>query len=474
MKRVMLFLMLALVNSVSFSLEIERIAVSDIQTFASGLNEICSEPLKTVVVFDCDGVLTNYPDPTDIGDGPLERGNITELLKICAKSPSVEVVVSSAWCNFEETLDKLKRLGLANALNITDKVQKHYYREDDIDFLARKCGNVISVKNIKNKFYRYKAFSPIFLNNRAKYDRVIFVDDNIGNINAFEQNVLVAPYAQNAQVFTFHIGAPIGEETIDVNVLQELAAKFDFTKIRLSMQCNSIHSSSCLGYMYFVNEVTGEHIVPTLETWNGRITISDHVFTPGKNAKISFVYKDPITQQCFKELIVSKKSAEGLIPSTHKGLSLTAVRFTVCDFLGRKECPIKISICGSKYDHVGVTSSKLASVVGIVFPDTPVYEHDYSIIELVRKKYPEFVAEEDIDQDFRYSERKVSEESIDGLFCGLSDHAITKMGEYLRLATALYHKSRESINFNMLFETFRNAGWVKLTDKKNVREFFGF
>jgi len=170
-------------------------------------------PSTTLVVLDVDGTLTNHPSPTEKYSTPLgprgeSVGFVNELI-----DKGFNVVLSSAWAPFDETLGRLKVLGLLEKVGASEKgsCEKNIDFDENIKVTVCKSGRVVSVQdeskvNFQYKigdsekswmantdgYFRQKAFSFKFAEpaiDPSKITDVVFVDDSGGNIDYWNMDI---------------------------------------------------------------------------------------------------------------------------------------------------------------------------------------------------------------------------------------------------------------------------------------------
>jgi hypothetical protein len=154
-------------------------------------------PQQILCIFDIDGTLTNYSDPTRFqnwrsGQVPARPGSV-QLVKSLYQQ-GVQLVISSAWPNMQESLDKLSYLNLGTEANIyaLGAFETNTFVQRGQSFKYLKKGRTVSVSLAQEDNYVRKALSPLLGLEKSDLDQVkvvLFVDDNVGNIQQFRQDV---------------------------------------------------------------------------------------------------------------------------------------------------------------------------------------------------------------------------------------------------------------------------------------------
>ncbi len=170
---------------------------------------------QLLLITDVDGVLTSEARPGEPSE-VYARGQSTETSVTLIQrlhGAGAQIVASSAWPIFEQTMERIQRLGLGlefqaeHGVSIIDESVSitHDTTDAQFSFLIRglqeplslsffRAGNVVSVKS-EGSHYRQKALSPYFISGiREKIDlglvtEVVFVDDSLQNIDIFRQDV---------------------------------------------------------------------------------------------------------------------------------------------------------------------------------------------------------------------------------------------------------------------------------------------
>ncbi|MBF0313106.1 MAG: hypothetical protein HQK52_06795 [Oligoflexia bacterium] len=142
------------------------------------------------------------------------------------KKSGAEVIISSAWDNFPNTLARIRALGLAQELGLSvddgkqDSTVLMAADKQKVSFTYNQNGNVISVRDIdsKDQYYRNKALAPYLLlgaDAAKKKKNIVFVDDSHGNIQAFKEDVARFSLYANAEINYFKLEKP--EQDIQVS-----------------------------------------------------------------------------------------------------------------------------------------------------------------------------------------------------------------------------------------------------------------
>lgn len=173
-------------------------------------------PASTLVVLDVDGTLTNYSDPSAHGPADIlkARGNATAWVNgLSAKG--YKVVIASAWDKFPETLGRLEKIGISEA--VRGKGAGACAQDKDMTFGGAKfkvsychVGNVASVqdKAVDPRYFRQKAFAYQLVYpalDLSTIKNVVFGDDSSGNITYFKKDVARAKLFPNAKIDYFFI-----------------------------------------------------------------------------------------------------------------------------------------------------------------------------------------------------------------------------------------------------------------------------
>jgi hypothetical protein len=149
------------------------------------------KPEEIAVVLDVDGTLTDHSQP---GKHPVKpRYDSTDV--VCKLiNQHVNVVISSAWNIFDETLGRLTALGLAKDLGIMDPSQTKFgtFNVNGTFFDYIYLGKVVSVRKhpcLDDIYYRQKALAPYVLGFGTNIKKVIFADDSGSNIQIFKEDI---------------------------------------------------------------------------------------------------------------------------------------------------------------------------------------------------------------------------------------------------------------------------------------------
>lgn len=195
-------------------IQIEELDAYDISAIRDKIKEVMlSEAIaadKFTVVVDLDGTITIDPDPSHLQGrfdyDVAEKGDAVAVIKELV-AMGVNVVISSAWDRFDETLYRLHQLDLLETMGITDLLAdiqhlrfKFDYAVDygadglfnepsEVEMFA--AGNIVSAR-ISDDFFREKARAPYGAKtqnvNETKY--VFFADDTTTNITRFKSGLL--------------------------------------------------------------------------------------------------------------------------------------------------------------------------------------------------------------------------------------------------------------------------------------------
>jgi hypothetical protein len=179
------------------------------------------DPQEVLFVFDLDGTLTSDSQPNDhlLSDESyrvMPRGNAIEVVQTLHRQ-GFKILVSSGWKNFRGTLERIRRLGLAGAFDISkedtaEKVTTEFNISDKgikIQYFMQ--GNCVSARNGFYGNFVAKAFSPYFLwqkEDLAEVRKVIFIDDSEFNIDVIENHVTKYKLYPNADVDYYLLGNP--------------------------------------------------------------------------------------------------------------------------------------------------------------------------------------------------------------------------------------------------------------------------
>lgn len=207
----------------------ERIKVLGACEFATKAEALRSQYPKAAFIFDFHGVLTHRSMPTYLNPEP--RGDMVGYLNYLAFQPSNMVAVASAWHSFDQVVNEIRIIGLAQPLNLIGQIQKTTKEINNIAYECYQLGKVASVRKIPIKkdsvgestsdiskpiYYFQKAFSPIFIYGEdCAFDLLIFIDDSTANGDIFLRDVKRAPYfSKVTKVVIFDIPSIDGFTTI--------------------------------------------------------------------------------------------------------------------------------------------------------------------------------------------------------------------------------------------------------------------
>lgn len=197
-------------------------SLKDVENFLKDNTDIA--PQETIVVLDLDGTLTNQSNPQK-AFGAEPRGNAINFVKDLVEK-EYKLVISSAWPHFEETLQRVRDIGLSNTLQArsTDPLvtDADFPVSEDFTRLtyARK-GLVTSVKaDDREKFYINKAFSfsPTYTNlSKSTIKRFVFADDSQRNITHVTEDYksLGAYFHADCILYTFLLTRADGQKDLE-------------------------------------------------------------------------------------------------------------------------------------------------------------------------------------------------------------------------------------------------------------------
>lgn len=208
MKPIFLLLFVTLFQYLSFAERFENASLKDVED-----KVLSYRPDETLVILDLDGTLTNHAQPSLIG--LAARGNAKNFVQDIIEK-GYTVVVSSAWDNFDETLGRIKFLGLDKHLGVNDSIcanRNLCINDFTAKFHVCQSGNVISVRDLDNKdpYYRKKAFSFLYVDpsiDISKIQHVVFADDSSGNVSTFRKDAHRAKLFRDAELDTFTLSPP--------------------------------------------------------------------------------------------------------------------------------------------------------------------------------------------------------------------------------------------------------------------------
>lgn len=181
---------------------IEKLSVVSDKVHQLLMNGVSANEI--LVIFDVDGTLTTVSDPTkyrgrfDYDVSP--RDNSPEIVRDLIRK-GVNVILSSAWDKFEETLYRVSRLGLLEDLGVKDimkDTKRNEYPFISVGFLYPIHITMISAGNIASAgrpsetdgFYRDKNLASWATSiNPSEIRKVIFADDSKVNVDIFNKNL---------------------------------------------------------------------------------------------------------------------------------------------------------------------------------------------------------------------------------------------------------------------------------------------
>lgn len=160
-------------------------------------------PLSSILlILDLDGTLTEDPDPKSgiklDYSNVIQRGFSIRIVKELIQK-GVKVVVSSAWDDFPATLEKIRLLGLDEALGVDRSQPQKFKRTFENEFGKKECecycsGRVASVRDLNsphkyygNKELSFKIVDPVI--DLKEIQHVVFVDDKESNVDKFSRNI---------------------------------------------------------------------------------------------------------------------------------------------------------------------------------------------------------------------------------------------------------------------------------------------
>jgi hypothetical protein len=467
---------------------ITNFEAANINELAGSIADETHDCKTTLVIFDCDGVLTNNSDPNNHPDNTEKRGNITELVKIFAHSSNSQVMISSAWSSFTDTLKRLKSLGLYETLNMTDEFFTNTIPVGAENFSGKaltkyQCGDVMSVKTESNRFYREKAYAGQLHSANTQYERIIFIDDSQKNTTKFAKDILTLPYANNAEVLIYHLGPPQPEELINADVLEDIQNNnMKYTEVRLSIQCDTLEAASLLEYIRIVNNETGQMYKPETTGVSERIPLTNDegdstTMVSGQTASFTMQYSIP-GGESFSEEVVSREVTDGRIPVRYtQAKILAAIRFEAVYTPSRSTIPIRVSIAGRKSIPLGdKPASLLLEKFGVDLSIDSCFECDHDLMRQVLEEMPMSIIEDIQVNDKRYIElNSDSNQMADSMADAevLENYIILRIGEYLKKATKRYHeKEFSSIDTKLLLAFIRAYGLGYSSDSEQIKEYF--
>lgn len=185
----------------------ETIKIKNIQHFFDEIKKIPLNLKKTIFIFDLDGVITNQSHPNTKSKNKKQikpRGSIIDLIKILQEAGS-HIVISSAWKDFNETLQRVISLNLGEILDLN---QTFIVNDPNLEAKYYQNGNLISVRydnNLNQEYFPQKALSAHYVYPNIIFEDVIFIDDTKSNIPIFKNDIKDMPYAQNAYIHLFNL-----------------------------------------------------------------------------------------------------------------------------------------------------------------------------------------------------------------------------------------------------------------------------
>lgn len=191
----------------------QPIAIESILSVAEEALRISREhnvpPSRISIVFDLDGTLTQCRDPKTY-KGPAQANDaVNEILQFLIEQ-KFQIVISSAWHIFEESLKRLRELDLSHL--IEGRVEEGklivnhggFLGEKPTEFKYLKLGHAVSVKNVAkssalNPYYLAKAMAAYAVNpeHAKEIELILFVDDNPRNTKSFINDLKQYPIYKN-------------------------------------------------------------------------------------------------------------------------------------------------------------------------------------------------------------------------------------------------------------------------------------
>lgn len=199
--------------NITASQEVTLTQLRDIAEVRAQLNQVMTDngwqPNQVAVILDIDGTLTLYSEPTRAPGYMLShippRPGAVELVQGLA-ADGFSLVFSSAWNVMEQTIEKLRFLGLENEADITSPTPietgtfqqlhtdgrmatLHYMRKGKAVSLA-----IQSLPGSRGDGPNYvrKALAPLLSMTevqRSQIRAVLFVDDNLSYIQRFREDM---------------------------------------------------------------------------------------------------------------------------------------------------------------------------------------------------------------------------------------------------------------------------------------------
>lgn len=175
----------------------------DIKIYTEKLLEKGVQPQSILLILDVDGTVTNFSNPTESPNQEdiKARGDSVSFIEKMV-TVGVNIVLSSAWPSFEETLQRLKNLHLEEILKIPNALPWAYqdthmlYNDINIKYchagLVASVGYFVPLGFFKVPHYYQKAFAYKLVYpdlNEHTITHVIFGDDNEQPIKDFERDI---------------------------------------------------------------------------------------------------------------------------------------------------------------------------------------------------------------------------------------------------------------------------------------------
>lgn len=162
---------------------------------------------NVALIIDLDGTLTNESDPKQGKAEP--RGDSVLVLKALAEK-GVCFVISSAWHIFDETIWRIRELGLSDIAGIAQK-QVRFYPNLSCDpgkKLEVLCqGNVVSCRYFGNQVYwRQKAYALDFVSGNQAPKVVCVLDDANHNLGVAKEDMVYTHWFSSVEeVHLYHL-----------------------------------------------------------------------------------------------------------------------------------------------------------------------------------------------------------------------------------------------------------------------------
>jgi hypothetical protein len=348
--------------------DIQSFEVTGIKDAAALMGDLLKRHQRILFIFDVDGVLTNQSNPS--GGEVKARGDIVRIVKLLAEN-NHPVVFSSAWNHFDDTIQKIRTLGLEQIAQLNDVSEA--FAHDDLE-IARN-GRVISVKTSKNRFFRHKALAANYARDLGGFDAIVFMDDNQSNVNIFKTDIVSQDYAKGANVYTIKSSEINGEDNID-----------DYLHhIRLSAQTQKPELERFLPHLYLVDLDTNLKWRVDGTNVSGRITLRDDYMVFGNRLNLAMQYADPEDNGKFKDVILRRFKEESCVLNLYNetGLPMVSYRFNLLS--GGNELGFRFSTEGGKYSKSKL--EKTLDYVGLKLPPENCVYFDRGIIQEVEQQY---------------------------------------------------------------------------------------